>query len=658
MAGSPDGPGRIILAIAERGEEIWVGTNGGLLRLDTTNGEVSEFQHEPGRRDSLGPGYVKAILSDRGEQLWVGTGEGGVQRFDPDGRVRVRFVHDPRDPTSLSDHYVTSLLETRDGAMWVGTRSGGLNRLDPETGRAERYLPDPAATRAISHHYVTSLYEDRSGRLWVTTSGGGVNRVDRSVGAPPHFTWFTEKDGLADNDVMAILEDDDGSLWLSTKSGLSRFDPDRETFSSIFVSDGLPTGEFESGAAARGSDALWFGTVKGLVTFPTGSPFPPPNPSPMVVTSIRSIDGEIRGARPAWKLDSLELPWNEWLSIELAVLDYSPEIRHRYAYRLDEDWVDIGSRREITFTDLKPGVHEFTAMGRNSQGVWSAETPLMRVKVVPPFWMTGRFRVAVAFVVLGLAVLGHRLRVNNVEKRNRKLLALHEQREKTRNELARAYQRLRRLTRRLEAAKEEERRHIARELHDEMGPAMTAVIINLQLLAERGTRDDARERIRDTIALVDRLVDRIRDLSLDLRPPLLDELGLVPALKGYMETQAERTGIDIEVLGEVAPGDLQPEVEITAFRVVQEAVTNVIRHAQAGRTTITVRQKNGDLELNVKDDGRGFNVQSTMGGAPGKALGLLGMQERVGMMGGEVRIDSGAGRGTEVRVRMPVEMQP
>lgn len=655
--GSPEGPGRIILDLTGRGDAVWIGTNGGLIRIDTSVDAVREFRHDPRDPNSLGPGYVRAILIDRDGQLWVGTGEGGVQRVDGDGRVETRFRHDPSDPTSLSDNYVTSIFETADGELWVGTRSGGLNRIDRRTGRATRYLPDPADDRAISHHSVTSLLEDRAGRLWVATSGGGVNRVDRASGEEPRFTWFTDRDGLADNDVMGILEDDDGSLWLSTKSGLSRFDPEGESFASIFVSDGLPTGEFESGAAARNGDTLYFGTVKGLVTFPVGTPFPPPEPSPMVVASVRTVSGEIEGDLPVWSLESLEVPWDEWLSFELAVLDYSPERRHRYAYRLGEEWVDIGSRREITFTDLKPGIHEFAAMGRNSQGVWSEATPPLRIKVVPPFWMTGRFRAGLALVVLALAILGHRVRVNSVEKRHRELVALHEQREKAREELARAYQRLRRLTRRLEAAKEDERRHIARELHDEMGPAMTAVIINLQLLAERGAGEDARHRIRDTISLVDRLVDRIRDLSLDLRPPLLDELGLLPALKGYLETQAERTGLDIEVLGEIGSEGLQPEIEITAFRVVQEAVTNVIRHAEAKSTTVTVRSDNGDLELRVTDDGHGFDVPTTMGGPPGKALGLLGMQERVGMLGGEVRIDSAVGRGTEVHVRMPVELQ-
>jgi signal transduction histidine kinase len=210
----------------------------------------------------------------------------------------------------------------------------------------------------------------------------------------------------------------------------------------------------------------------------------------------------------------------------------------------------------------------------------------------------------------------------------------------------------------LEVAKEDERKRIARELHDDMGPSLTAVIINLQLLSNNPSKEKASQRIADTVDLVDRMVERVRDLSLNLRPPLIDELGLVPALSGYLEAQAERTGIAIDLQeGTVAKG-LPPEVEITAFRVVQEAVTNVIRHAKTDRVTVIVRQTDDRLDLIVSDAGSGFDVGDTMERATaGKALGLLGIQERVSMLGGQVAIESAPGKGTTIRASMPVELE-
>lgn len=653
LRGGGERTSRIISNIAQDPQgNVWVGTNAGLVRIDPATGRTTEFQHEPQDHESLGPGYVKALFVDSAGNVWVGTGEGGLQRIDEDGRVVERYLHDPSDPRSLSDNYITAILEDRSGALWVGTRSAGLNRVDTQTRRVTRFLPKPEDEESLSHHFVSSIFEDSTGHLWIGTGGGGLNRL-REDGAT--FDRFTEKDGLLDDDVMGIVEDEKGSLWVSTKRGLARFDPHVPAFSSLVVADGLPSGEFEPGAVTRDRNALYFGSVKGLVAVPSGIRFPEPTASPTVITEIRTAQGELPLDRPVWELEHLEVPWGEWLSMQFAVLDYSADHRHSFAYRLggsDAEWVDLGSRRDITFTDLDPGIHELAIRGRNHQGVWSTASPALRIEVIPPIWMTWWFRSLTLLAIVGVVVTMHRVRVNAVKKRNRELIRLHDQREKARQELARAYDRLRHLTRRLEAAKEDERRHIARELHDELGPALTAVIINLHLIRQNPAT--AVERVADTIDLADCLLDQVRDLSLDLRPPLLDELGLVPALRGYIETEAKRAGISIDVVELGSVSDLPNEVEIAAFRLVQEAVTNVIRHAQAGKVSVIVRKENGTLELRVKDDGKGFDVDSTLAGPAGNALGLLGMQERVQNLGGELRIDSTPGRGTEVRGRMSV----
>jgi signal transduction histidine kinase len=269
--------------------------------------------------------------------------------------------------------------------------------------------------------------------------------------------------------------------------------------------------------------------------------------------------------------------------------------------------------------------------------------------------MTWWFRILAGGVLLGGAFASHRVRLSRLEQRNRQLLELQAQRERANADLARAYERLQSLARRLEAAKEEERKDIARELHDDMGPTLTAVVINLQLIGLEKDADKAKHRIADSIDLVDRMVQQIRDLSLDLRPPLLDEMGLVAALRGYLETQAQRTGIEIEVAGDTVP-DLTPEIEITAFRVAQEAVTNAIRHAKARRIEVSVEPVNGTLAIRVHDDGKGFDVQGTVEGpATGKSIGLLGMQERAKLLGGDLRITSAPGRGTTVQLRLPLQ---
>lgn len=656
LRGGDEGVSRTLVALEEdRQGRIWVGTSGSLLRLDRSRGETREWEHDANDPQSLGPGYVAAVLEDRSGRIWVGTGEGGVQRIDPDGRVRQRFRNQPTDASSLSDDYVTALLEDRHGSLWIGTRSGGLNQLDPATGRVRRFVPVVGDASSLGHRFVTSLLEDSRGRLWVGTGGGGLNRIDRTDDGTIRFHRITEQQGLIDDDVTGVVEDDDGSLWVTTRRGLSRFHAERGGFVNVFVSDGLPSAEFESGSVARSPELLCFGTVRGLVAFRAGTPFVASPPSPVVLRSIQTASKDDRIQLAGLGADGLTIPYGAWLSIELAVLDFNPELDYAYAYTLGDEWIELGARREITFTSLQPGEHALRVRGRNSQGVWGETKAPLRIDVVPPFWMTVRFRLLVVAAVIGLALAGHWRRTSVLEKRNRELVELHRQREKANQDLDEAYQRLRRLTRRLDAAKEDERKLIARELHDEMGPSLTAVIINLQLLASHPSPEQSERRIEDTIGLVDRMIQRIREVSLDLRPPLIDELGLVPALGGYLESVSERSGIKISMRGDDDLGGLPAHVPIAAFRVVQEAVTNATRHAAARRVDIEVRRDGATLEVSVQDDGKGFDVGEAIARASaGKALGLLGMQERVGMLGGQIDISSTPGRGTRIHVRLPI----
>jgi ligand-binding sensor domain-containing protein/signal transduction histidine kinase len=656
LRGGEEGVTGSVLALAEdRRGRVWFGTNSGLFCIDPATGKTFHRKHDPGDPRSLGPGYVAAILFDREDRLWVGTGEGGLERLDPDGAVLERFTNRAEDPSSLSGDYVTSLLQDRRGRLWVGTRSSGLNEFDPATGRARRFRPVAGDPSSIGHYSVTSLLEDSHGRLWVGTNGGGLNRVDRSPDGGIRFTRITQQEGLIDDDVTGLVEDDDGSLWIATQRGLSRFDPDRTVFTNLFVSDGLPSAEFERGAVARNRETLFFGAVGGLAAIPAGTGFPSSSSSPVVVRTVRTAAGEVPGQTLARGPDRLKLASGGWFSVELAVLDYSPELSHRYAYRLDGDWIDLGALREVTFTSLRPGTHELRIRGRNSEGVWGEASSPLRITIVPPFWMTWPFRLIVFVAVVALILGAHLRRMSVLKNRNRELIELHDQREKARHELDDAYQRLRRLTNRLEVAKEDERKRIARELHDEMGPSLTAVIINLRLLSTQGSPDRVAARIDDAVELVDRMIQRIRDLSLDLRPPLIDELGLVPALSGYLETVAARTGIKISIWGDKDLGPMPVDLPITVFRIVQEAVTNVVRHAEAGRVDVAIRRNGLGLDVSVEDDGRGFDVGETMHRAStGKAIGLLGMQERVGMAGGEIEFDSLPGEGTRIRARLPL----
>jgi PAS domain S-box-containing protein len=210
-------------------------------------------------------------------------------------------------------------------------------------------------------------------------------------------------------------------------------------------------------------------------------------------------------------------------------------------------------------------------------------------------------------------------------------------------ELEQKREQLQALSRKLIEAQEAERRAVARELHDDLGQVLTAIKLNLG----RHERDQA-----ESIALVDGAIARMRDLAQDLRPPLLDDLGLEASLRWDVEREARRAGLGYNLTFSPLAKRPAPAVETTCFRVAQEALTNVIRHADARSVAVELGGADGALVLVVRDDGKGFDVDAARKRAASQ--GLLGMQERVALVGGELRIESGPG-GTTVRARLPLE---
>jgi PAS domain S-box-containing protein len=220
-------------------------------------------------------------------------------------------------------------------------------------------------------------------------------------------------------------------------------------------------------------------------------------------------------------------------------------------------------------------------------------------------------------------------------------------------------ERLQSLSQQLMKAQEVERRHIARELHDEIGQALTAVKINLQAILRNPDTEKLSTRLEESISTVERTLNQVRNLSLDLRPSILDDLGLVAALRWYLDRQAERAGFAAQFTAEAFEEPLTPELEITCFRIVQEALTNVIRHARARHVYVSLECQHQQVCLSVEDDGIGFDKTAARDRAvQGASLGLLGMQERVALLGGRFDLDSTPMQGTRIRVRLPLASCP
>jgi signal transduction histidine kinase len=214
-------------------------------------------------------------------------------------------------------------------------------------------------------------------------------------------------------------------------------------------------------------------------------------------------------------------------------------------------------------------------------------------------------------------------------------------------EATRAEAELKELSARLVRAQEDERRALSRELHDELGQAFSAIAMETGNLLDLDWSDAARARLEAVRDVAGKGVDATRNMSLLLRPSMLDDFGLVPALNWQARETARRTGMRVHLTAPEAAGDLPEEHKTCIYRIVQEALNNAARHAQARNVQVTVRDEPDRIHVTVRDDGVGFHSQRVRG------LGLLGMQERVHHLGGRFAVDSSPGRGALVTVELP-----
>ena len=293
---------------------------------------------------------------------------------------------------------------------------------------------------------------------------------------------------------------------------------------------------------------------------------------------------------------------------------------------------------------------------------YSEDEIVQRAKITEPFgFILKPFQVRELHATIQMALYRQRAerKLKQVEQELRHAQISLEQRVAERTaELADANQRLRHLSVQIINAQEAERKRISQELHDEMGQALTAIIYNLEMSLRDlppGLGQTTRERLVEAYSLTLRTLEQVRLLSLDLRPAMLDDLGLVPALRSYVGRYTRRTGIEVAFEAIGMEEQLSPEMETALYRIVQEALTNVARHAQAQSIRLRLERKACAVAVVVQDDGRGFDVEETRESNPSDSgVGLIGIEERVHALGGKLGIFSRPGQGTVLSVEMPL----
>ena len=561
---------------------VWIGSYLSLARY--RNGEFANYKHS----DGLIYSDVQSIYEDADGRLWIGAlagiqylENGKFHDFKPQldakiERLSIFDIHRDRrgilwfasnvglfryDGASaallttadgLPGNNVKVVLENDDGSFWIATYNGIALFKD---GKFTAYTEKDG----LAGNHVRALYKDEAETLWVGTYDSGLSRFKDGK-----FMNYTVESGLSSNGAFQILEDSRKNFWISSNQGIYRVSREqlnefadgkrRVVTSTLFgKSDGMLNTEANGGGQPAGIKSrdgrLWFPTQDGVTVINTEAVATNPLPPPVVIENARIGNENIGGFQKGIEI----LSGQENLEINYTGLSFIKSEQVRFRYRLenlDADWTEAGTRRTAFYPHLAPGEYVFHVVAANSDNVWNETGATLTVKVNPPFYRTWFFLAACVAVVLLMTYALYRRRVVQLE-RARELQV--------------------EFSRRLINVHETERRRIAAELHDSIGQSLAMIKNRAVLGAESVMDENARKQLELITAQTAQTISEVREISYNLRPYLLDNLGLKKAILSLLNKITETGQLAIQSEIDEIDNLFNGESEMSVYRIIQES---------------------------------------------------------------------------------------
>jgi two-component sensor histidine kinase len=463
--------------------------------------------------------------------------------------------------------------------------------------------------------------------LWIGTNGAGFNRFEFATG---RCIRYSEKDGLSNNVVYGILSDEAGNLWMSTNKGLTCFNPTDKVFRNFTESDGLQGDEFNRYQSLKlNSGELLFGGVNGITIFKPAEVLVQ-NPAPNLVLTGFSVfnkpvsyknDSSIMNALIGY-VKTITLPYDKnMFAIEFAALESSPPEKKQYKYLLEgfnKEWIDNGSKNSVSFTNLDPGQYTFHVTGTNRDGVWSKNEASVIIDILPPWWGTWWFRCLVVAAIAAAVYGFYRYRL-------RQALKLHTL-----------------------------RNNIARDLHDEIGSTLSSISLYGESAKMMIKDDHPLNNVLSKISnSTNNMMESMSDIvwAINTRNDQFDNVINRMNAFAYQVMEAKGCNVYFETGNGSKDAELNMEQRKNLYLLYKEIINNAARHSGCTNLWVTILSDTNSLQLKVKDDGKGFNLnEASLPGMGGN--GLLNIKKRAGDLNASINIVSSPGKGTEMELKM------
>jgi signal transduction histidine kinase/streptogramin lyase len=623
---SPDVNIPQVRAICEEGKTLWIGTVGyGFGKFDRVNETFTFYTPDSLSQKNRNDHNIYSLYADPAGALWMAINKGasaGLAKMWRDKQLGMQYKNHFRfgnNPRGKLGWVLAIHPSRRSRELWLGTWSEGLLLFDPQQEIFTSHF-NSADSNSLCHNTVISIYEDHAGIVWVGTYGGGLDKVDL---ATAQVTHYKTGQGLPDNVIYGILPDDFGNLWLSTNKGLSRFDPHNESFLNFDVTDGLQGKEFNLGAAFKARNGeLFFGGNNGFNCFHPADVLNT-TPPQIALTAFKKFGKEVVLDAPLTDLITLTLSHrDDFFAFEFAALHYKNPARNRYAYKLegfDDDWIEIGNKREASYTSLDPGEYTFRVKAANSDGVWNQQGLAIQVKITPPYWQTWWFFLLLAGMAGGTIYW-------LLHSRVRRVLALERLKIQEREQL---------------------QKKIAADFHDDLGHRLTNISWAANILKQQAPAlPPALLELLDKIAAHAAHLSTEKDEFVWKLDPQKDSLyHLAEQWKDFSDELFNNTDIAFQLAGLSAEFErikLPVEWKKHLYLIFKEAMHNVLKHAAGCKNvTLAIKLQDESLQVSLTDDGHGFHPANERHGH-----GLRNMRQRTEFLGATIEIGANDGGGT------------
>lgn len=607
--------GRITTLAESADGALWAGTDRGLQRLE--DGQVKASY---GVEQGLPSARIQSMFRDHDGKLWVGTGRGPAVLRNGRFAIPEGFGGELAGP-------IAAIGETRDGAMLFAVEHGSVYFF--KDGRLQRLDPDPnQTTPGLTQAFqdVNAIYTDPSGVVWMASNGG------LAIWRNGKLSRFLVRDGLFDSEIYGFVPETADRLWMACSNGffsVSRAEvfkyadgKARQIVSSPYSPlDGLRTVQGTPGVQPVGTRTrdgrLWFSSSVWLLAFApdAGIRNVPP---PLAVEAV-TVNGT---SMPADQPLTLESGHNS-VEFRYTALTFLAPQRLTFRYLLegyDKNWTEAGGRREAFYTNLPPGKFRFRVAACGGIVPCNETTKPVAFEVLPRFYQRIWFYPSLAVALALLVWTIYRVRVRRLRDQFVLVLA--------------------------------ERSRIARELHDTLIQGFSGITMQLQAFTSRLRTTEERQALGEIIRDAGICLQETRRSVAGLRAGTASSSGLAAAIADSARQLTEERGLRLKLHLDDVHQDLPAEVKYNLLCIVQEAITNCIKHADARTVEVSMAYAGGELRLAVIDDGRGI-ARGQSNGAEGH-YGMVGMRERASQIGAEFEVSSNPGFGTTVSVHMPV----